>query len=271
MLFLWSFWLFALSLFWEWTKLCVLNFRFCFFCLEQTSLEPSASSVLKRANLLTLTKNISDKDRNVSTKIIASAYKNDSGQVQVSGQKIWSQSGYFKNQPTNCSMEKVNYPENSIFYISQGYSTIQNIKKMYYADDFLIDQNIEASNPPENIETHVCKDREVKLFGPNYDLSIEEFSGLCKTVGFIVVRGDDDELFFNCGFGAEKSKILYSHYRRRTRNSFGVTMFNPHRQMIESWEVESVQLELFYFLPSITDRSEEIDKYMDNVSLSQLT
>lgn len=105
---------------------------------------------------------------------------------------------------------------------------------MYYADDFLIDQNIEASNPPENIETHVCKDREVKLFGANYDLSIEEFSGLCKTVGFIVVRRDDDELFFNCGFDAEKSKILYSHYRRRTRNSFGVTVFNPHRQMIES-------------------------------------
>lgn len=145
------------------------------------------------------------------------------------------------------------------------------IKKMYYADDFLIDQNIEASNPPENIETHVCKDREVKLFGANYDLSIEEFSGLCKTVGFIVVRRDDDELFFNCGFDAEKSKILYSHYRRRTPNSFGVKMFNPHLQMIESWELESVQLELFYFLPSITDRSEKIDKYMDNVSLSQLT
>lgn len=210
------------------------EFSLLFFCLEQTSLESSASSVLKRANLLTSTKNISDKDRNVSTKIIASAYENDSGQVQVSGQKIWSQSEYFKNQPTDCSMKKVNYPENLIFYINQWYLTIQNIKKMCYADDFLIDQIIEASNPPENIETHVCKDREVKLFGPKFDASTEEFSGLYKTIGFIVVRGDDDELFFNYVFDKEKSKILYSHYRRRIPNSFGGTMFNCHRHMIES-------------------------------------
>ena len=67
-------------------------------------------------------------------------------------------------------------------------------------------------------------------------MSTGEILGLYETNGFISVRGDSDELFFNYGFDKEKSKTLYSHYKRRMPNLFAETMFNRHRQMVESGE-----------------------------------
>ena len=40
--------------------------------------------------------------------------------------------------------------------------------------------------------------------------------------------------------------------------------------MIGSVEVESDYLNIYYFLPSITDQSEEINKYLNNVSVSPI-
>ena len=119
----------------------VQKFWFWSFCVleqQQASIESRASRVLKTASLLILAKNLSDKDKNVSAKIAASTYENDSGIAKVSGEKIWPQSKYFMNLPTDYIME--NYPENSMFYVNQGYLTIQKHKKMYYADYFLIGQ-----------------------------------------------------------------------------------------------------------------------------------
>ena len=49
---------------------------------------------------------------------------------------------------------------------------------MYNAHYFLIGWIIEASNPPKNLDTSVCKDTEVKLVRPKYDVSTE----LCQGV-----------------------------------------------------------------------------------------
>ena len=38
--------------------------------------------------------------------------------------------------------------------------------------------------------------------------------------------------------------------------------------MVESGELESEYSKKFFFLPSITNRAEEINKYMNNVSFS---
>lgn len=54
----------------------------------------------------------------------------------------------------------MNYPENSIIYINQAYFTVENNKKMFYADHYIIGQIIETLNPPENITKYVCKDWE---------------------------------------------------------------------------------------------------------------
>ena len=127
------FWMFLSGLF-EIFLACLRCFWFSFLCsflfLERIFLE--SSFVLKIANLLTLIKDISDREQNFWTKTVASAYQNESGLVEVSCEKIWLQFRFFKNQTTDYNMDKVNYPENSIFHLNQGYLTIQKNKKMFY-------------------------------------------------------------------------------------------------------------------------------------------
>lgn len=69
----------------------------------------------------------------------------------------------------------MNYPENSIIYINQAYFTVENNKKMFYADHYIIGQIIETLNPPENITKYVCKDWEKKIYKPKYDVSTGQF------------------------------------------------------------------------------------------------
>ena len=131
------------------------------------------------------------------------------------------------------------------------------------------------------------KDNEVRIIRPKYDTSTGQFKGLYKTIGFLVVRestgqfkglyktigflvvrGAPDEIFFHYGYDSNKSKIIYSHYRRKISSSFSGNIFNLHQSIIENGEVENNYSNLYYFLPSITDRSEEINKYLNNVSVT---
>ena len=58
------------------------------------------------------------------------------------------------------------------------------------------------------------------------------------------------------------------HYRRRIPNSFSNTIFNRHHTIIDRGEVDGEKSNTYFFLPSITDRSKEINKYLNNVSIS---
>ena len=74
-----------------------------------------------------------------------------------------------------------------------------------YHHNFIIGQLIVATNQPAEIDQYVCKDNEVKLFTCMYDLQAGEFLGLRFEVAFIVLRGDERELFLSYGFDTEKA------------------------------------------------------------------
>ena len=76
--------------------------------------------------------------------------------------------------------------------------------------------------------------------------------------------------FFNYGYDQSKSKVLYSNHRKKTSSSFADTISNRHRSMIENDLVENDYSNLYYFLPSFTNRSEEINKYLNNVSITPI-
>ena len=63
-------------------------------------------------------------------------------------------------------MEKVNYPENSLFYINQTFLTSP---KMFYGDHFILGHVIEAANDPADIDNHKYGPEEVKIYQPQYD------------------------------------------------------------------------------------------------------
>ena len=188
-------------------------------------------------------KQVSDKNRNIRTQIVAPC---ENSVVELSGQKIWPSNGCFKSQVTDYIMEKVNYPENSIFTLTR-LLTVQKSKKMYYADRLISGQVIEAANVTQDIDSYQCAENEVKIYRPKYDISTGQFLGLYETVGLIIVRGDDDEVFFNYGFDKDKSKVLYSYQKGKIINSFSGTTLNCHKDMIESGELESEYSNLFFF------------------------
>ena len=80
-----------------------------------------------------------------------------------------------------------------------------------------------------------------------YNPEASEFLGLYETVGFMVVRGPGEEVFFNYGYDKENSKMLYAHYRRRIPNSFSGAIFNRHCIVIESGKAHAEFSNIYFF------------------------
>ena len=60
-------------------------------------------------------------------------------------------------------MEKVNYPENTLFHINQASLTEKKNKNIFYCDYFILGQTVENSNPPENISSYTLKKNKCKI------------------------------------------------------------------------------------------------------------
>ena len=65
-----------------------------------------------------------DKNRNIRTQLVTTT---DNALEELSGQKIWPQNGYSKSQMTDYNIEKVNYTENSLFYLNKRFLTIEKV------------------------------------------------------------------------------------------------------------------------------------------------
>ena len=61
-----------------------------------------------------------------------------------------------------------------------------------------------------------------------YDLQTGEFLGLRCEVAFIVLRGDERELFLSYGFVIEKASVLYSSSKHKIPDAFISTSFKKH-------------------------------------------
>ena len=189
-------------------------------------------------------------------------------QLKCLEKKFGRNMAFFNAIKCDFNMEKVNYPGNTLFYKNQAYLTVKRNKKIFYCDYFILGQIIESSNPTENILSYTFRENEFRMIRPKYDTSTGEFKGLYKTIRFLVVRGAPDENFFSFGYYQNKSKVLYSHCRRKIPSSFSGTIFNRHRSLIENGKAENDYSNILFVLPSITDRSEEINRYLNNVSVT---
>ena len=63
---------------------------------------------------------------------------------------------------------------------------------------------------------------------PFYDVQTGEFKGLKETVGYLMLRGDAEEVLFNYGFSGEKSKVLYCIAKERMPSAFVRMAFKKH-------------------------------------------
>ena len=214
--------------------------------------------------MLLLSKEMTDKDKSMKTQLMLKSEP----QNKLSGEQIWKKNGFFKDVRAQLSLEKVNIPENCLIYINQGFlSTVKNGEIAMYLDNFIIGQLIIAANQPKDIESYVCEPNEVKLLSPVYELESGQFKGIRKQMAFIVLRGDSDETFLSYGFDKTRSKTLFSYSKQQIPNAFVSVAFKKHFEQIMSGDRDESSA-LFYFLPSLSDRKEEINQYLNNVSLT---
>ena len=118
---------------------------------------------------------------------------------------------FFKDIKPELDLEKVNIPENCLFYVNHSFlSTVKNGDIAMYNQNFIIGQLIFAANQPKEILTYDCLPNEVKLLSCVYDLETGEFKGLRQQLAYFVLRGDEQEIFLSYGFSKNKCKVLYS-------------------------------------------------------------
>lgn len=140
-------------------------------------------------------------------------------------QKKW----YFRSQVCDFSLEKGNLPELTIFYVSQGYLSYKDNKKIYYCATYIIGQVLPMLNPPESLKNYELKSNEARIIRPKYDHVSGQFLGLVDTLGYLTVRGSEAEYFFDYGFNKENRKVLYSTHKTKVLSTFSSTIFNRHR------------------------------------------
>ena len=216
--------------------------------------------------MLLMSKEVSDKDRSMKTQLLMSSPS--ICDEKVSGEKVWKENGFFKEIKPEMNIEKVNVPENTLLYINQGFiSTVKSGELAMYIHNFIIGQLIVAANQPKDINEYSCKENEIKLLSCAYDPESGNFKGLRLMLAYIVLRGDNDEVFFSYGFNKSKSSVLYSYSKQQIPDTFISTSFKKHFQDVVNEKKNEDYSKMFYYLPSISDRKEEINQYKSNVSL----
>ena len=146
---------------------------------------------------------MTDKDRSMKTQLLIKSCSD--GDDKLSGQKVWKNNAFFKDIKPELNLEKVNMPENALYYVNQSFlSTVNNGDIAMYNQNFILGQLIPAANQPKDIATYECNENEVKLLCCIYNLDSGEFKGIREQLAYIVLRGDKNEIFFSYGF--EKSK-----------------------------------------------------------------
>ena len=224
---------------------------------------------LEKANMMLLSKELTDKDRSMKTQLLVRSAANDD--EKLSGEKVWKNYGFFKNIKPELNLEKVNIPENCLFYINQAFlSTVKNGDILMYNHKIILGQIIPAANQRKDILKYECQPNEVKLLSCIYDLETGEFNGLRQQLAYIVLRGDENEIFLSYGFNKNKSQILYSYSKQQIPNAFISMSFKKHFNEIMNEKRNEDSSSLFFFLPSISDRKEVINQWKKNPSLSPI-
>ena len=51
---------------------------------------------------------------------------------------MWANNGFFADECSDFSLEKANLPENTLFYVNQGYQSYKDGKKCYCNDIYIV-------------------------------------------------------------------------------------------------------------------------------------
>ena len=85
---------------------------------------------------------------------------------------------------------------------------------MIYCDYVILGQIIPFKSPPEseNIDEYIKNDKKlVKMYLPMYDTATRKFLGIKESVGYIMIRNQEEEVFLSYGYSSEHEATLFCH------------------------------------------------------------
>ena len=95
-----------------------------------------------------LSKEVTVKDRSMKSQLLIRSQPIDN--EKLSGEKVWKNNDFFKDIRPELNLEKVNMPENCLFYANPAFlSTVKNGDIAMYVQNFIIGQLIFATNQPK--------------------------------------------------------------------------------------------------------------------------
>lgn len=118
--------------------------------------------------------------------------------------------GYFKQQAYDFLIEKSNLPEMTVLYMNQAYQSYKGNKKIYYCDLFILGQVIPFLSPLEDLINYEPLSNEAKIIRLKCDVVSRQFLGLGEILGYLAVRWEDRDCFFEYGYSKENSTVLCS-------------------------------------------------------------
>ena len=237
-------------------------------CLE---FEPTQSSSFSgpKANIFSLSKVFSDSEKTIRIKMVVANIEG----VEKIGEQVWQRDGFFGKVNPDYSTHKNDFPENCLCYINQAYFTVKERDTMIYCDYIILGQIVVFRSTPEGekIDELIKNDKKlVKLYMPMYDVTTGKFLGMKESVGYIMIRNQEDEVFLSYGYSSEHSTSLYCYQKQPIPNIFRGTAFNSYK-LSNYLESKAEMSDICFYLPSITDRKEDINRYKDMVSLIPVT
>ena len=161
------------------------------------------------------------------------------------------------------SPQKVNMPEYTLLYLNQGDVSYKDNDM----ENVIIGKILPLADVPSDLSTYELKPDEVKMLVTKYNKSTGQFLGIVKTIGQLIVRGDEGEVFFDYDYREENSKLLYSTRKLKIPNSFRGCMFTKHKTMLENGKLLPDFSRIYYYIPPTTDRIESINRLMGQVHL----
>ena len=180
--------------------------------------------------------------------------------VEKVGEQVWQQDRYFGKVNPDYSCHKNDFRENCLVYINQAYLTVKERDTMIYHDYIILVQIVVFRSAPDNVDEPIKNDKKL----------VKNYIYVKEPAGYIMIRNEKEEIFLSYGYSSEHSSTLYCHSKQPIPNIFRGTAFNTHK-LSTYLENKSQKSNVCFYLQSITDRKESINKYKDMVSFVPVT
>ena len=218
---------------------------------------------------MSLSRELTEADRSVRSQVVLASLN---GEVDKRASEcIWKENGFFGELKADFSIHKKDFPENALVYINQAYLSTKDGEPIVYCDYSMIGQLIPMKNTPEGFDFDLESNRNyVKMYSPDYDHQTGKFGGMKENIAYIMLRNEEHETFFTYGYNAEYASILFCYSKQCMPNVFKGTAFNTHK-LQNIAEAKEGRSDIFFYLPSITDRKESVNRYRDQVYLVPVT